>query len=385
MIYIKYLLPASIYIREKEFLSMSPSFIKGLELSRRFFEEVIKEILKKHFPTVKYDAALVGPGSEVFGFDDHISTDHHWGPRLQLFLNEADYEKYSHEIHSVLSEELPYTFLGYSTNWSQPDPEDSMTQLLEPISSGPINHRVEIYCLKAYLNKHLDIKSVELSDIEWLMLSEQRLLEFTSGQVFYSTLEDLDKARTALSYFPDNVWYFKIMAEWDHIAEASAFVGRTGMLNDDLGSRIEASKLIRHIIRLTFLLHKKYIPYSKWMTIDFSQFPIANQLKPILIKILKEDDWRSRERLLCDAYLILIEKQNELKITPKMALKPGKYFSRDQTVIPVDKIILELKKLVKPPLDRIKYSIGSIDHFIDDTHMMTDLKFTKKILHLEEE
>ncbi len=357
---------------------MSPSFIKGLELSRRFFEEVVKDIIRKHFSILKYDAALIGPGSEVLGFDDEISIDHHWGPRIQLFLCENDYEEYSSQIKSLLSEKLPYTFLGYSTNWSDPDPQDSMTQLLEPISSGLVNHRVENYSLKTYLEQHLDIKSAQLSNVEWLMLSEQRLLEFTSGEVFYNKLGDLEKARVALSYFPDNVWYFKLMAEWDHIAEESAFVGRTGIIGDDFGSRIETARLVRHIIRLTFLLHKKYMPYPKWVSIAFSQIPIAHKLKPILVKALKEDDWKNRENLLCEALLILLEKQNKLKITPKITLRPSKYFSRDQTVIKVEKITQELRKLVMSPLDKIKYPIGSIDHFIDDTHMLSDLKFTNK-------
>ncbi|MFW9904475.1 MAG: DUF4037 domain-containing protein [Candidatus Thorarchaeota archaeon] len=47
------------------------------------------------------------------------------------------------------------------------------------------------------------------------------------------------------------------------MAKESALVGRTGMIGDDLVSRIEANRLIRHIIRLAFLLHKEYISYSK--------------------------------------------------------------------------------------------------------------------------
>jgi hypothetical protein len=360
---------------------MSPSVVTGLELSRRFFTEAVKDIIKKNFAPMKYDAALIGPGSEVLGYDDEISVDHHWGPRLQLFLNEEDYKKYSSQIRSVLSQELPYSFLGYSTNWSAPDPHDSMTQLLAPISSGLVNHRVDIYTVKSYLQQHLAIKSVDLSEIEWLMLSEQRLLEFTAGEVFYNKLGELTKARTALRYFPKNVWYFKLLAEWDHIAEESAFVGRTGIIGDDLGSRIEAARLVRHIMRLSLLLQKKYIPYSKWLSVAFTQLPIADQLKPILVKILKENDWRHRERLLCEAYLMLIEQQNSHNITPKITLKPGRYFTRDQTVIQIDKITAVLKKLLQSPLDNIKYPIGSIDHFIDDTHLLTDLKFIKNTIH----
>ncbi|MEX5713141.1 hypothetical protein AB1484_34110 [Parafrankia sp. FMc6] len=35
---------------------------------------------------VPHAAALLGEGSEVLGFDDEISTDHDFGPRVQLFV-----------------------------------------------------------------------------------------------------------------------------------------------------------------------------------------------------------------------------------------------------------------------------------------------------------
>lgn len=173
---------------------MSSSFVKGLELSSLFFEEVVKDILSKFYPSLRYAAALLGPGSEVLGFDDQVSTDHHWGPRAQLFLHDDDLEKYSDQIKSSLSRNLPYTFNGYSTNWSEPDPNDSMNQFLENISSGPVNHRIDIVSVKSYLKQHLDIESVHLSDIEWLILPEQKLLEFTSGEIFHSKLGTLSSA-----------------------------------------------------------------------------------------------------------------------------------------------------------------------------------------------
>jgi hypothetical protein len=67
-----------------------PPFIPGLELSRLFYQEVVKPILDDNFSGLRYASALIGTGSEVLGFDTEMSTDHHWGPRLQLFLGEED-------------------------------------------------------------------------------------------------------------------------------------------------------------------------------------------------------------------------------------------------------------------------------------------------------
>lgn len=226
----------------------------------------------------------------------------------------------------------------------------------------------------------MGITSLDLTDLDWLLFSEQRLLEFTSGSVFNDSLGELSEARNALQYFPNNVWVFKLIAEWNHLAEERSFIGRTGSLNDDLGSRIEAARLIRLIIRLTFILEKKYFPYSKWLTRSFTSLKRAKKLHPLLLDILKAADWRIREKLLCEAYLILLDQQNKLNITPEIKLTPESYFSRDQTVVNIDKITEELKKLLKPPLSDIKYQIGSLDHFIDETSILTDLGFVRSLI-----
>jgi hypothetical protein len=51
----------------------------------------VKPVLDAEFPALAYDAAFIGPGSEVLGFDTPRSMDHQWGCRVYLFLSEADH------------------------------------------------------------------------------------------------------------------------------------------------------------------------------------------------------------------------------------------------------------------------------------------------------
>ena len=62
---------------------MALTFVPGLELARQFYAEVVRPLLEQGAPGLRYSAALLGPGSEVLGFDSARSTDHDWGPRLQ--------------------------------------------------------------------------------------------------------------------------------------------------------------------------------------------------------------------------------------------------------------------------------------------------------------
>ena len=62
--------------------------MKGLELSRAFFEEYGMPMLQEEFPQLlMYLAAgLTGSGSECFGFDDEVSRDHDFEPGFCIFL-----------------------------------------------------------------------------------------------------------------------------------------------------------------------------------------------------------------------------------------------------------------------------------------------------------
>lgn len=59
--------------------------ISGLNLSELFYQQVVKPIMLRFFPEIKYACARMGRGSEVLGYDDSVSTDHDFGPCVQLF------------------------------------------------------------------------------------------------------------------------------------------------------------------------------------------------------------------------------------------------------------------------------------------------------------
>ena len=126
-----------------------PKFIPGLKLSKLYYEKEVKLILNKHFPDLKHIAGLFGWGSEVLGYDTAISRDHNWGPTIFIFLSEKDYPKLKDKMNKVLAENLPYDFMGYSTNYGTS--ELNGVKHAVKINSGLINHMVGIYTIKSFL------------------------------------------------------------------------------------------------------------------------------------------------------------------------------------------------------------------------------------------
>jgi hypothetical protein len=354
-------------------------FIPGLKLCELFYQKEVRPILSNQFPNLRYSAAVIGWGSEVLGFDNAMSRDHHWGPRLLLFLNKRDYSKLKDKISQSLSKNLPYEFLGYPTNYSKP--ESNGVRHAIKITRGPVNHMVDIFTLKSFFEARLGFDpSKKIEVIDWLTFPQQRLLELVSGEVYHDGLGELRKIREQLKFYPRDVWLYLLAAQWTKISQEEAFVGRAGDIGDELGSQVVATRIVREIMRLAFLLEKQYAPYSKWLGTAFGKLKIATKLTPVLQEVLLAKTWKARERKLAQAYTIVAKQHNALKITKPLPTKATNYYGRPYLVIHADTFASSIKKAIKDPkVKSITTNVGSIDQFVDSSAMLQQLSLIRRL------
>ncbi|MHA2030434.1 MAG: DUF4037 domain-containing protein [Candidatus Kariarchaeaceae archaeon] len=343
--------------------------ISGLELARRFYNDAVKLLLNQHFPNLEYAAGLVGPGSEVMGYDDHISKDHGWGPRLYIFLKEQDFEQISEDLDVIFKNHLPLKIGDFPTNWTEPDPEDNGTQHMKQSENGQINHRIEFYTISSYLAKEFEFSEIPIKLNDWLKLPQQKLLELISGEVFFDNFNKLTELREYFTFYPEQVRIFCLLGEWGEIAQMIAFTGRTGFIGDDLGSRLIATGQIKRMMRIAFLLEKQYPPYPKWFGTAFSKLPISSKLTPVFNDILKTDKWETREEALVRGYQILANEHIRQKLIPQIEIKPEPYHTRPQTVINPQLIIQPLQDKLNDELKSLP-QIGSINQFLENTDIV---------------
>jgi hypothetical protein len=356
-----------------------PPFVPGLELSRAFYAEVVGPLLDAHFSGLPHAATLIGPGSEVLGFDTAISTDHHWGPRLLLFLSEHDFERYKQQIDNALADNLPYTFRGYPTNFGPPD--EIGVRLLKETEAGPVSHRVEIYTVPAFFEQYLGIDpNRQIGVADWLTFSEHRLLAVTAGDVFLDGLGELGQARARLRYYPHDIWLYLLASQWAKIAQEEAFMGRAGDVGDEIGSRVIATRLVQHLMRLCFLMERRYAPYSKWFGTAFSRLDSAQALLPVLHRVLAADSWHEREKHLSAAYGITAKMHNDLGITASLGTEVASYHERPYMVIHADRFVDAIRHAITDEeVKRISVLIGSVNQFIDSTDLLENLWLTDKL------
>ena len=99
----------------------------GLDLARRYYQEVVAPLLMADSPGLPHAGARLGSGSDVLGLDDEVSRDHDWGLRMTLLVDGPEVAR----VDEHLERELPASFAGlptrFATTW-------------DPV----VRHRVEV-------------------------------------------------------------------------------------------------------------------------------------------------------------------------------------------------------------------------------------------------
>lgn len=306
------------------------SFVSGIELSRRFYTEAVAPALSE-----PHSAALLGPGSEVLGFDTERSTDHDWTARVFLFLP---------EIRAV---DVPDTFVGH--------PVKLIIATLDEWRRGFLG---------------FDPRHPECRD--WLATPTQVFAEFTGGAVFHDDL-GLEALRQRVAWYPDDVWRYVLACQWQRIGQEEAFVGRCGEVGDELGSAVVAGRLVRDLMRLCLLMARRYPPYSKWLGSAFARLPAAAALTPSLTGALAATDWHDREHHLVTAYEHVAGLHNALGLTEPVDPHVRLFFDRPFRVI-------DAGRFVAPLLAGGRRPIGAIDQFVDSTDALGHRELTRAVV-----
>lgn len=351
--------------------------MNGLQLSERFYWHAVRPLLDQHYPGLPHAASLLGDGSEVLGCDDSTSTDHHWGPRVLLFVQPADFDRVADPLHSLLAEGLPRRFEGWPTNFSPPNPDDHGVQLLQASETGPINHRVEVWTAEAFVQQQINFDLAQpLQPMDWLTFSEQKLLSITAGAVFHDQV-GLSQVRNLFAYYPHAVWLYLLAAAWARVGQEEHLMGRAGQAGDELGSALIGARLVRDAMRLWFLMERTYAPYAKWFGTAFRRLPGASELYPTLQAALAATTWPQREEQLCLVYSQLARRHNQLQLTPLMPEEPRSFFGRPFRVMALHGFAGTIAdQITEPQLKALAAGrpFGSLDLLSDNVDLVANVQ-----------
>lgn len=278
--------------------------MNGLLLSKLFFEaywEKMEQTLKNTFG-VSTAYGLVGEGSECFGFDDHISRDHHWGAGLCIWLEEDAPQQALNEIdkHYV---GLPDAFHGYSVK--------------KPV--GAMRRRLGAMKISTFLHNILGTSKLPQHWQEWWEIPEYALACVVNGSIF----RDHDQIVTPLrhhfrQYYPEDVCRKKAAAWAMIMGQAGQYnFPRAVQRNDLITAQYTLSLFMEAVTGMIHVLNRRYMPYYKWRNRSLETLPILGmETSQDLLKLAEAmRSWESMtesialiERL---SWKVILELQNQ--------------------------------------------------------------------------
>ena len=164
-------------------------------------------------------------------------------------------------------------------------------------------------------------------------------------------------------------------------------MGRAGLVGDEVGSALLASRLVRDIMRLCFLMERQYAPYPKWFGTAFKQLACAEKLWPVLRSVqLAQRPGRRASVYLADAYATIARMHNDLGLTDPLP-RSLPFFGRPFQVIALHGFDSALLAEIRDPaVSQIaaRRPIGSIDLFSDNTDLLEGVNWRPALRQLYE-
>lgn len=226
--------------------------MKGIELSEKFFLEFGKPMLQEEFPELlpKIACGIIGEGSECFGFDDKISTDHDFEAGFIVFLPGEDIvDRRTAFLLERAYAKLPKEFEGVSR------------PKFNPVGGA----RKGVIRTEDFFKTKIGAADGNLSLNQWLTVPEQALAEATNGKIFFDNYSEVTKIRKKLSYYPEDVRLKKLAGNLLLMAQSGQYnYKRCIDHGENAAAQLAVFEFVNRAISVIFLLNRVYMPYYKW-------------------------------------------------------------------------------------------------------------------------
>lgn len=226
--------------------------MKGLELSKQYYEEYGREMLRESFGEYEHLIAvgLVGSGSDCYGYDDEISHDHDFEPGFCLFLPDETVidNKVFFNLERAYSK-LPNEFNGFKRS------------RVKPVGGS----RNGVFRTSDFYNKKIGSPDGKLTNEQWLTVPDFALAEATNGEIFRDDSGEFTEIRNRLKEMPRDVKLKKLAGNLLIMAQSGQYnYPRILKREETAAAQLALFEFSEAAIKSFFLLNNKYMPYYKW-------------------------------------------------------------------------------------------------------------------------
>ena len=256
--------------------------MKGIDISRAFYEEYGKPMIEKEFSEYadRIAVGLVGHGSECCGFDDAISCDHDFEPGFCLWLRDEDEKAIGFRLFRAYSK-LPDEYMGL--------------KLKEKSAFG--NNSKGVMTISDFYKQYTGRAGAPETLSDWLYTPSHYLSESTNGEVFVDSLGEFSRIREKIKHgMPEDVRLKKI-------ASCALLMAQTGQYNysrclshgEGGAARLALFEFVKEGIEMVFLLNKIHMPYYKWAFRSMASLPILGETSSALEDLLDSPNSNAKQ------------------------------------------------------------------------------------------
>lgn len=241
-----------------------------IDLSRAFFEDILKPVLQREFPDETSQTAfgVFGYGSEVLRLDDDYSRDHHWGIRINALMPDLLFRARRDSMMDVVRAHMPANWRGHTLR-------EGFTR-----TGG-----LELASLEGHLSRTIGIDHPPRTYQEWLSLPEEDITHIIAGEVWHDPSGRFTAVRERLKeYYPEPVRRRRIAHWCRYYSGMGAYaLKRATLRGNEYYATITFARAIRLGVQLAFLLDREYFPYDKWTYAYFVRLPrMGPRLRPLV-------------------------------------------------------------------------------------------------------
>ena len=252
--------------------------MNGIELSRAFYEQFGKAMLREKFPHLKDKIAvgIAGSGSDCYGYDDDISRDHDYEAGFCIFLPGEDVVSRRDEfLLERAYNALPSEFMSVKR------PQ------LSPVGGN----RRGVIRYADFFERFTGDKEGRLSDLQLLSLPENYLFEATDGEVFYDGYGRFSEIRSRLRTLPEDVRTKKIAGNVLIMNQSGQYnYFRCVRRGDEGACQLALTEFVKAAMSVVFLLNGEYKPYYKWCFYALRRLKSMSETADMFEKLLTADN-----------------------------------------------------------------------------------------------
>ncbi len=252
--------------------------MKGLELSRAFYDAYGAPMLREQFPELlpKLAVGLAGSGSECFGFDDEVSQDHDFEPGFCIFLpaEEVVDRRTAFRLERAYTK-LPKEFGGFRR------------PMMLPVGGA----RRGVLRTAEFFTEKTGAPDGVLTLRQWLSAPEQALAEATNGELYFDGPGEVTAIRERLAYFPEDVRLKRLAGQLLLMAQSGQYnYVRTLRHGETAAAQLAVCEFVNSTLAAIFLLNRRYRPYYKWSFRALRSLPLLPELSEKLEWLLTTDN-----------------------------------------------------------------------------------------------